>query len=110
MQEKGGPTTKAAVYDPATKTWSEAPALPGEGMEGFGTSAFAVGGHLYVSTISGQLLRLAADGSAWEKVKQLEHERFFHRMLPVAENQLIFLGGASMTVGKFSEVDLITID
>ena len=32
MQEKGGPTTKAAVYDPATKTWSEAPALPGEGM------------------------------------------------------------------------------
>ncbi len=110
MQAEGGATTKAAVYDPATKTWAEAPALPGEGMEGFGASAFATGGHLYVSTISGQLLRLAADGASWEKVQHLDRERFFHRMLPVSDHQLIFVGGASMKVGKFSEVDLIPVD
>jgi hypothetical protein len=63
-----------------------------------------------VSTISGQLLRLAADGASWEKVQHLDRERFFHRMLPVSDHQLIFVGGASMKVGKFSEVDLIPVD
>jgi hypothetical protein len=31
-------------------------------------------------------------------------------MLPVSDHQLIFVGGASMKVGKFSEVDLIPVD
>lgn len=107
MQEDGGPTTRTAVYDPQSKTWSEGPALPGGNMDGFGTSAFAVGGKLYVSTMSGRLVRLADDGKSWETVGGLTNERFFHRMLPVGEDQLIFVGGASMSVGKFSEVDVV---
>src|SRR5690606_35943585 len=27
MQEEGGPTTRVAIYDPATGTWSEGPSL-----------------------------------------------------------------------------------
>ncbi|MCC9606846.1 DUF4198 domain-containing protein [Blastopirellula sp. JC732] len=109
MQEEGGPTTRVAVYDPEAKTWSEGPELPGGNMDGFGTSTFAQGGKLYVSTMSGRLVRLADDGKSWETVGGLTNERFFHRMLPVGKDQLILLGGASMTVGKFSEVDVVNL-
>lgn len=107
MQEDGGPTTRTAVYDPESKSWTEGPALPGGNMDGFGTSAFAVGGKLYVSTMSGRLVRLANDGQAWETVGGLTNERFFHRLLPLGSDELILVGGASMSVGKFSEVDVV---
>ncbi|MCA9038334.1 MAG: hypothetical protein KDA91_24585, partial [Planctomycetaceae bacterium] len=91
MQEEGGPTTKTAVYDPATDKWSEGPALvvqqdpksdddsagessgqrrnmSGGMMTGFGASAFATGGHLYATTVQGTLQRLSHDGSAWEVI------------------------------------------
>lgn len=109
MQEKGGPTTKVAVYDPETKSWSEGPQLPGGNMDGFGTSSFALNGKLYVSTMSGRLVRLADDGQSWETVGGLTNERFFHRMLPVGADQLILIGGASMSIGKFSEVDVVNL-
>jgi N-acetylneuraminic acid mutarotase len=109
MQQKGGPTTKVAIFDPQENTWSEGPALPGEPMEGFGCSAFATGGRLYVSTISGQLLRLGEDGGKWEPVTKLERARFFHRMLPLDDQHLVLFGGASMSEGKFGEVDVIEV-
>ena len=77
-------------------------------MEGFGNSSFAVGNQLFVSTMKGNLQRLSADGSAWETVRKLDTARFFHRMLPVNE-QLLFVGGASMGVGKFDEVEVIDV-
>ncbi|UUO06632.1 hypothetical protein M4951_25225 [Blastopirellula sp. J2-11] len=107
MQEDGGPTTRVDVYDPATKKWSEGPSLPGGGMDGFGTSAFPVDGKLYASTMSGRLVRLAEDGKSWETVGGLTNERFFHRMLPVGDSELIFVGGANMGIGKFTEVDVV---
>jgi len=109
MEENDGPTTEVAIYDPQSKKWFEGPALPGKGMEGFGSSAFATGGSLYVSTHGGSLLRLTQDGSAWEEVGKLKRERFFHRMLPIDDSKLIFVGGASMTVGKFPEVEVISV-
>lgn len=107
MQEDGGPTTRVDVYDPQAKTWSEGPALPGAKMDGFGTSAFPVDGKLYVSTMSGRLVRLADDGKSWETVGGLTNARFFHRMLPVGDSELIFVGGANMGIGKFTEVDVV---
>jgi N-acetylneuraminic acid mutarotase len=110
MQQEGGPTTKVDIYEPATDKWSEGPALPGEPMEGFGCSAFATGGRLYVSTIGGNLLRLAADGKSWEQVTKLERARFFHRMLPLDDSHLVLVGGASMSEGKFGQVDVIEVE
>lgn len=104
-----GPSTKVDVLDLSTQSWSEGPPLPGKGMEGFGSSAFATGGRLYVSTYSGSLLRLAKDGKQWEPVQKLERDRFFHRMLPIAKNRLILVGGASMETGKFKEVDVVEV-
>ena len=69
MQNEGGPTTAVAIYDPAKNEWSEGPKLfvkaaakPKDGekprrsmssgaMAGFGASAFATGGSLYVTTV-----------------------------------------------------------
>ncbi|MEO8497619.1 MAG: kelch repeat-containing protein [Planctomycetota bacterium] len=109
MQETGGPTTRVDVYDPQSGKWSQGPSLIGEGMDGFGASAFATGGQLYVSTYSGKLQRLAQDGKTWEVLQELERARFFHRMLPLSDTQLISVGGASMQTGKFEEVDVIDV-
>lgn len=109
MQKKGGPTQRVAIFDPATDSWAEGPELQGTKMDGFGASAFATGGRLYVSTYGGSLQRLASDGKSWKVVKQLERARFFHRMLPLSANRLISVGGANMESGKFNEVDVIDV-
>jgi N-acetylneuraminic acid mutarotase len=107
MQHKGGPTTRVDVFDPASGKWSQGPSLQGEGMEGFGASAFATGRKLYVSTLNGKLQRLDEDGKSWQVIRQLERARFFHRMLPFADGKLLSVGGANMQSGKFGEIDVI---
>jgi N-acetylneuraminic acid mutarotase len=111
MQSEGGPTTKTSVFDPATGNWTDGPSLVGEqGMTGFGASAFATGGRLYVSTHDGELQRLSEDGAAWEIVQKLPTARFFHRMLPVNDHQFVVVGGANMGSGKFTDLELIDVE
>lgn len=110
MQESGGPTREVSVFNPDKGTWSEGPTLPGEkSLAGFGSSSFATGDELYVSTIEGKLFRLSTDGKAWQRVGDLERARFFHRMLPVSDSQLLFVGGANMGIGKFEEVEIVDL-
>lgn len=109
MQQEGGSTKRVDIFDPKSGEWSQGPSLHGEQMDGFGPSAFATGGSLYVSTYSGLLQRLAKDGQSWERVTELDRARFFHRMLPLSDTQLITVGGASMESGKFDEVDVIDV-
>jgi hypothetical protein len=107
MQEQGGPTTAVAVYDPARDAWSEGPSLLGGAMDGFGASAFACGGSLYATTITGSIQRLSADGKQWEYLGQLDHPRFFHRICPWNDEKLIAVGGGSMSVGKILELEVL---
>ncbi len=109
MQPDGKVTTKTAIYNPAAGRWSEGPKLPGDDMEGFGTACCTAGERLYVSTISGKLLRLSDDRNSWQLVEKLRDDRFFHRMLPLDDQRLILLGGASMQTGKFSSVTTVKI-
>lgn len=109
MRRKGGPTTRVDIYDPATNKWTQGPKLQGKPFEGFGCSAFAVNGRLYTSTIHGMLQQLSPDGKAWKTVRKLERARFFHRMLPLNNRSLLFVGGASMSVGKFAEIDVVPV-
>ncbi|QDT38305.1 Kelch repeat-containing protein [Stratiformator vulcanicus] len=109
MQEEGGPTTETAIYDTASKSWSAGPRLNGTSMTGFGSSAFSTGGRLYVSVYDGTLQRLSEDGSRWEVVGDLPTARFFHRMLPLDDDTLVFLGGANMGVGKFEKVETLDV-
>ena len=107
MQSNGQIATTSHSYDPKTDTWSEGPDLIGQGITGFGSSAFPLGDRLYVSTFDGTLQRLSADGKSWELAGNLKNVRFFHRMVAHEPNQLIILGGTNMQSGKFDEVDVI---
>ena len=120
MQSEGGPTIRTDIFDPQTQTWSQGPNLVvvekeedgspfSNEITGFGASAFATGGDLYVSTIKGTLQRLTDDGSAWEVVTETPTARFFHRMLPVDQNHLLIVGGANMGIGKFEDVEIIDV-
>lgn len=110
MQPEGGPTTRVDIFDPASGEWKQGPNLVGEeDITGFGSSAFATGGRLYVTTIKGDLQRLTDDGSAWEIVKQTPTARFFHRMLPIDDKSFVIVGGANMKIGKFDEVEVIDV-
>ncbi|MCA9087952.1 MAG: DUF4198 domain-containing protein [Planctomycetaceae bacterium] len=110
MNSDAEATREVDVFDPATGKWSQGPDIIGDdGLTGFGASAFATGGALYVTTIKGQLQRLNQDGQGWTVVGQTPTARFFHRMLPLAENQLLMVGGASMQTGKFEAVEVLTV-
>jgi N-acetylneuraminic acid mutarotase len=110
MNEKGGPTTSVEIYDPSSNTWSSGPALIGGGMEGFGSSAFFVGEDVYATTMSGAIQRLRKDATSWELLGQLQHPRFFHRVLPWQGNKLVVVGGSSMESGKVLPLELLVID
>lgn len=109
MRREGGPSTKTDIYDPQTDSWSEGPSLIGKPMTGFGNAAYSLAGQLYCSTIDGSIQRLRSDGSAWEIVGQCDPGRFFHCMLPIGERALIMIGGANMSIGKFTDVARIDI-
>ena len=109
MRPKGGPSKQVDVYDPETDSWMKGPDLLGETMDGFGSSSFATGGRLYTTTYSGLLQRLTKDGSRWELVAELPSDRFFHRLLQVNDTQLLTVGGASMSRGKFGAVEVISL-
>ena len=98
------------VYDPASDTWAKGPELVGsEGMTGFGASAFATGGKLYVSTVTGTLQRLSDDGASWIVAGHTPTSRFFHRMLPIDDQRFIVVGGSNMTVGRFKAVEVFQV-
>lgn len=106
MQQEGGPTTRVDVFDPAGEKWSRGPSLIDpqkdaerwEGMEGFGSSALAVDGRLFVSTYGGNVQVLDRDAGAWRIAAKLQDDRFFHRMLQF-DSRLLLVGGASMRSG-----------
>lgn len=110
MQSDNKITTKTAIFDPQADKWTEGPILPGKGMEGFGSAAFPLGDHLYVSTSSGKLLRLSGDAASWEVVAELQSARFFHRMLPVSNHSFALFGGANMQQGRFSNVEVTDVN
>jgi len=108
MQSKGGITARVAILDPAKGTWSEGPAILGNGMDGFGTASYCLDGQLITTAMSGSIQRLAADGSHWEYLGQVVHPRFFHEMVPWKQN-LVIVGGASMETGKAIELEQLPL-
>lgn len=111
MQKVGGPTTKVAMYDIESGNWSEGPGLPGEqGMEGFGSSCFNVGGSLVASTYGGNVYRLDEAKKNWQPIHVCDQGRFFHRLLPISDNEFALFGGANMESGKTMNVEVFELD
>lgn len=109
MSESAGPTTQVDIYDPQSDAWFRGPNLHGKPMNGFGCAAFVANDRLFVTAYDGSVQLLSKDGTAWELVGQMEQRRFFHRLVPVADNRVLILGGADMEVGRFSDVDELKI-
>lgn len=107
MSHQGGPLTSVDIYDPIQDEWESGPALPGDGIEGFGTAAVVVNGELYATTMNGNLHRLRRKSTEWELVCELSGTRFFHRMVAVDDRHLLLIGGADMEVGKFDDLEWI---
>lgn len=109
MEQEGGATTEVAIYDPVAKKWSEGPDLLGDAMDGFASAAYPCGKSLWVTTLSGSILSLTADGKEWKKAGQLGTARFFHRMLPLDDQRMVLVGGANMKIGKIRELEAMTV-
>lgn len=109
MDEKAKISRRVDFFDPATGKWSEGPELPGTGMSGFGVSAWSLGDDLYVSGFNGRVFKLADNGSKWEVVAKLAEPRFFHQLVPAAqEDALLVVGGASRD-GHLASIELVDV-
>ncbi|MFT5303766.1 MAG: outer membrane protein assembly factor BamB [Mariniblastus sp.] len=104
MGDDARPTTTVKVFDTKTQTWSDGPNLPGQPMDGFGSSSFNIGGKIVAFTFSGQVVQLSGDGKQWNNLGMVEPGRFFHRLVPFHGNQFLILGGTTGDSEKQSKV------
>ena len=109
MNEEGGPTTEVSYFDTTKSDWNAAPSLHGRPMNGFGVAAWPVHNELIATTIDGDIQRLGPESKDWELIGKTRDARFFHRLLPIASDRLVAIGGANMGKGKFAGIELITI-
>jgi hypothetical protein len=107
MDSDNKTTLAVEVYDTVTGQWSKGPDLPPGKNKGFGCSAIAQAGRIYVTAFQGDLLRLSTDGSTWEIVGRLEHPRMAHRLVTAGVTQLIALGGEDGEA-KRPDLELLT--
>lgn len=107
LKENGGPTDEVYLYDLKTNQWSVGPAVPTPGrMKAFGCSTTSVAGCVLASTYDGGIYQLAADNDSWTKIHQLDDGRFFHQMLPIADNQVALVGGSHMQTGSHFDIEV----
>lgn len=81
------------VFDPATRQWSDGPALPEGSWVAFSPAAGVHDGRLYVSVSDGTLLRLNDAAGEWEVVGK-GIPRVAHRLVSDGERVLV-VGGAN---------------
>ncbi len=93
LTDDGSVVLDVDVYDPAAKSWSKGPAIPGPKFQGFAPSAFEVGGRLYLSGVDGNVYALSGGADAWEPIGKLAVPRLTHRLLPGRSGELLAVGG-----------------
>lgn len=108
MDEDQAVSERVDFFDPATNKWRQGPDLPGEGMAGFGTSAWNLAGDLYVCGSEGTVYRLSDEGRSWEPAGKVTTPRFFHQLVPDGATGLLVIGGATEK-GHLATSELILI-
>ena len=109
MDERAKVSRRVDFFDPATGKWSEGPELPGTGMSGFGVSAWNLGDSLYISGFNGRVFRLAERGTKWEEVAKLDEPRFFHQLVPAAQQDALLVVGGASRDGHLADVELVDV-
>ncbi|MEM8944973.1 MAG: hypothetical protein AAGD11_07285 [Planctomycetota bacterium] len=111
MDEDHSISQSVDCYDPTTKAWSTLADFPGEGMSGFGVSAWNAGDKLFASGSDGVVYHLSDDGSEWLEVDELETPRFFHRLLAAGDRELLILGGAPLADAEhLNDIEVIELN
>lgn len=108
MDSKDEPSSEVDWYEPATNTWGKGPVLPDGNMAGFGMAACAAGDAVLASPLSGKVYSLSGDAKTWKEVTKLAKARFFHRLLPITNDQLVAVGGSSRK-GQIPELELVSL-
>jgi len=80
------------VFDPRSRSWSKGPKLP---VAGFGVAALGDGDALIASGLDGVVYALERGAERWNPLERLLVARFFHRIVPGQEGELLVVGGAS---------------
>jgi hypothetical protein len=109
MDSDASPTLDVSVLDTETGKWSDGPPLPAGKLKGFGNSACVVDGKLYVSGMSGVVWRLNDQADGWVEAGKLAAPRFFHRLVPGVDGQILALGGES-EAGKLRNIEIISVN
>ena len=105
--EDNNTSREVDVYDTALGKWNKGPMLPSGPMHGFGSAACRVNGRLIVSPYSANLWTLNAAGDNWENLGKLTQRRFFHRIVPMPNGQLLAIAGASRREGHLSALEAV---
>ncbi len=92
------------ILDLKTREWSKGPALPGVNRNGFTPAVTAAKGTLFASPADGKLYQLSAKRDTWNEIGALEKQRLVHRIVPVRDDFLLILGGASKD-GNVAQVE-----
>jgi hypothetical protein len=96
------------VLDIASGRWSKGPDLPDGPMKGFGFSAMALGGQVYASGLSGDVLELGDADAGWRVVARLGSPRFFHRWVTAGTSHLVALGGEG-NGAKLAQLEVVRV-
>lgn len=107
MNSENRPSREVDIFDIRTEQWTKGPELPDGPMKGFGSSAIAQNGHLFWSGRKGEVYCLSSDGNSWKLVGTLQNARFFHRLVPAGNAQLIAAGGDDGE-GKRNDLEVVT--
>lgn len=105
ITSEGKTSRQVNVFDIASETWSEAPGLPGKDLHGFGVSSFGLQGKVFVCGMSGVVYSLQPNADTWQEAGKLENGRFFHRLIPKNDNELLIIAGAIFGSGHTASVE-----
>jgi outer membrane protein assembly factor BamB len=77
--------------------WSEVEDFPGVNrLKAFGSASVELGGNLIVSSFSYQPKIFLDSNRSWISTQaKVQDKRFFHRLVPLNQSKVLFLGGAS---------------
>ena len=95
LDDSGKVVRTVSIFDTATDTWSDGPAIPGEDGNGFTPATAVQGGRLYFTGADGKLFQLNEKKDGWTDVGQVKSKRFVARMVPGPDGRLVLIGGAA---------------
>jgi hypothetical protein len=78
-------------------------------MNSFGMAAWGLGDTVVASGMNGKLYRWQVASDKWEQVAELSTPRFFHQLLPVADNKLVAIAGASPEEGHVATLEVLEV-